>query len=486
MQNCNHPITLCNKLSHQWAMWGIILTLPLVFYGVTLLMPTFDDFTYFTAPYPKSLSDRLIPFGSYWRPFDALFGYFIEHHINLFPFANHLCIFTGHVVNTFLLYRLLKWLKVNTLALNFGILYFYMAPGVLGTVLDIDSINQTYSLLFDLVGLLCYITQKGRWRLIGWIACTYVATLFKENGITWFVITPLLAGIFLHHSKQTAFRFVAVGVLCVLLYAAVRLSFPVNHSPFNHEYIETTIVAKLKDLFAFIGLTFLPLDYVALVHDRNYLWAICSAVLTLSFFGYISVKGRQTMFGKTGLLLMLCVLIAAAPHLATVFTAMHAYGLMPLMVLLWALIITRLPRKPILLSLMTVSLFTMSLIALHHWHETYLSGLRQERISKQALHALGEPVDSIFSINIVDGYRKYSTFCVRPTDAFAWGNSVQLRTAYRWPQTWEDVSIPEKQRSRVPEIADSAYRAGFQKVLLIEHETVMPVVKRNAQDKQKP
>ena len=108
-----------------------------------------------------------------------------------------------------------------------------MAPGVLGTVLDIDSINQTYSLLFDLVGLLCYITQKGRWRLVGWIACTYVATLFKENGITWFVITPLLAGIFLHHSKQTAFRFVAVGVLCVLLYAAVRLSFPVNHSPFN-------------------------------------------------------------------------------------------------------------------------------------------------------------------------------------------------------------------------------------------------------------
>ena len=192
------------------------------------------------------------------------------------------------------------------------------------------------------------------------------------------------------------------------------------------------------------------------------------------------------MFGKTGLLLLLCVLIAAAPHLATVFTAMHAYGLMPLMVLLWALIITRLPRKPLLLSLMTVSLFTMSLIALHHWHETYLSGLRQERISKQALHALGEPVDSIFSINIVDGYRKYSTFCVRPTDAFAWGNSVQLRTSYRWPQTWEDVSIPEKQRSRVPEIADSAYRAGFQKVLLIEHETVIPVAKRNAQDKQKP
>ena len=63
---------------------------------------------------------------------------------------------------------------------------------------------------------------------------------------------------------------------------------------------------------------------------------------------------------------------------------------------------------------------------------------------------------------------------------------MQLRTAYRWPQTWEDVSIPEKQRSRVPEIADSAYRAGFQKVLLIEHETVMPVAKRNAQDKQKP
>ena len=200
----------------------------------------------------------------------------------------------------------------------------------------------------------------------------------------------------------------------------------------------------------------------------------------------VSVKNHRTLLGKTGLLLLLCALIAAAPHLATVFTAMHAYGLMPLMAMLWALIINRLPRKPLLLSLMTVSLFTIILIDLHHWNETRLSGQRQERLSKQALRVLGSPVDSVFSINIVDGYRKYSTFCVRPTDAFAWGNGVQLMTAYRWPKTWEDVSIPEEQRRRVPEIADSAYRVGFRKVLLISHETVTLVAKRNAQDKQEP
>ena len=486
MQDCNPQLNLSDRLSRQWAVWLIVLTIPVVCYGITLLMPTFDDFTYFTAPYPKSLSERLIPFGSYWRPFDALFGYFIERHVGLFPLANHLCVFAGHIGNTFLLYRLLERLKVGPLARNFGLLYFYMAPGVLGTVLDIDSLNQTYSLLFDLMGLLCFVSLEGRWRLVGWIACTYMATLFKENGIMWFVIMPLLASMFLHCSKKTIFRFVAVGMCCALLYVAVRLSFPVNHSPFNHEYIETTFVAKLKDLFAFIGLTFLPLDYVALVHDRNYLWAACSAVFTLSFFGYVSVKNHRTLFGKTGLLLLLCMLIAAAPHLATVFTAMHAYGLMPLMAMLWALIINRLPRKPPLLSLMTVSLFTIILIDLHHWNETRLSGQRQERLSKQALRVLGAPVDSVFSINIVDGYRKYSTFCVRPTDAFAWGNGVQLMTAYRWPKTWEDVSIPEEQRRRVPEIADSAYRVGFRKVLLISHETVTLIAKRNAQDKQEP
>ena len=192
-------------------------------------MPTFDDFTYFTAPYPKSLSERLIPFGSYWRPFDALFGYFIERHVGLFPLANHLCVFAGHIGNTFLLYRLLERLKVGPLARNFGLLYFYMAPGVLGTVLDIDSLNQTYSLLFDLMGLLCFVTLEGRWRLVGWIACTYVATLFKENGIMWFVITPLLASMFLHCSKKTIFRFVAVGMCCALCRCPVE--FPGQPQP---------------------------------------------------------------------------------------------------------------------------------------------------------------------------------------------------------------------------------------------------------------
>ena len=53
----------------------MLLTAPAVVYALTLLRPTFDDWTYTT--YPNTDPDfwkYLLPYGDYWRPFDGAFG----------------------------------------------------------------------------------------------------------------------------------------------------------------------------------------------------------------------------------------------------------------------------------------------------------------------------------------------------------------------------------------------------------------------------
>ena len=68
-----------------WLLVVLLLTAPFVLYIVAQILPIGDDFSYFTASYPKSLHDRLFPFGSWWRPFDALLGHYLEMHSQLFP-----------------------------------------------------------------------------------------------------------------------------------------------------------------------------------------------------------------------------------------------------------------------------------------------------------------------------------------------------------------------------------------------------------------
>ena len=71
MQDCHRQL---NRLQQYWALFFIVVTAPIVVYGLLSLLPTFDDWTYLTSPYFGNLSDIIIPVGNYWRPFDACIG----------------------------------------------------------------------------------------------------------------------------------------------------------------------------------------------------------------------------------------------------------------------------------------------------------------------------------------------------------------------------------------------------------------------------
>ena len=153
----NHPKANNPWISQYWLLIIIVLTAPLALYMVVQLMPVGDDFIYFTAPYPKNLHDRLFSFDSWWRPFDALYGHYIEAHQQLFPLLNHIIIYSFHLANTFIVYFLLRQLKNSLTAVNTTTLLFYITPAMLGTVFDTDDINQVACLCFDMLGLIAYL-----------------------------------------------------------------------------------------------------------------------------------------------------------------------------------------------------------------------------------------------------------------------------------------------------------------------------------------
>ena len=100
-------------------IFWILLTAPLALLLLSQLQPTFDDWTYYTVPQTEPLTlQSLLPDGNYWRPFDVLFGHLLGLNYRLFPFLNHLFILLGHILNTWLVYRILQWLRDNVLTLN--------------------------------------------------------------------------------------------------------------------------------------------------------------------------------------------------------------------------------------------------------------------------------------------------------------------------------------------------------------------------------
>ena len=62
----------------------------------------------------------------------------------------------------------------------------------MATVSAIDSQNQVYALACDIIAFLLYIKLK-KGKYIVWIILISLATLFKENGLMWAWICPILA-----------------------------------------------------------------------------------------------------------------------------------------------------------------------------------------------------------------------------------------------------------------------------------------------------
>lgn len=454
----------------------ILLLSPFILYAITLLLPTFDDWTYYTAPYfGKLTSQRLLPNGCWWRPFDVIFGWILGKDYRLFPLLNHIFVYIGHVICTYIIYKVSGILSFDKTARYIAAIFFFISPGMLGSVLGIDSLNQTYAQMWGLAATWLYL-NKSRHPLYTflWISCAYLATFSKENGIMFFFISQVIAIGFDRISRRQFIRDSVTALAAAAIYLAIRFALTTQDAVINEEYFDNTILSKLKNIAIFISMTWVAVDYVSLVHapDRNFYIAFVTLSLSMPFIVAVFFNSRQRLLSRRFVSLVACVCMAALPHLFTLFTVMHAYAGLGMTALLIAYLADKFEKRRILCILFTFYVASSLFIDVHHWQKAYLSGITGRDMGRQAIEKTGCKTDKVYIISVIGNEKKYSSFCVIPSDAFGWGHAALAATGYQWPRLFEDTAIQITEKHLIDNIADHAVKEGYEKVWLVHGDTV--------------
>lgn len=439
-----------NNIIRYYSILLIIVLVPLFLYYIIPILPTHDDWASTTRPdfNPFFIKERFLFYGYHWRPFDAILGYIVGRNPqHLYPIFNHCIIILGHVLCACLIFRLLSVLKFSKHAINITTIYFFIAPATMATVTAVDSMNQTYALVCGIIAFLVYI-QLNKGKYLAWICIIFVAAWFKENGLMWALICPILAYGFDFINVRTLKKDLLIGFAVMVSYALIIFLLP-KEIIIHPEYVPD-ILKMIKNVVKFIFTTFITVDYIYLLHEpnRNLLAAVFTFILSLPLLYLLFIKNARHFFSKKMICTILCLLIAVAPHVGTIFSMMHTYAGMAMLAIMIAFAIDKYKDhlKPIYISFL---LFCLSAIIIDHHliKSSVASGIVGKMMAIEAIQKTEKPVDSVFVVIIEDDYPKLSSFCVIPNDAFGWGLASQYETNYQWPKVVEDTIIERSDES---------------------------------------
>ena len=432
------------QLKKYWSIFSVLALTPLLLWAAIDILPTFDDWTSLTSPSfePLFTKERWLFFGYHWRPFDSLFGYILGLNSQmLFPTLNHCCVIVGHGLCSLLVFQILTTLRFDSVSVNIGTFFFFTTPAAMATVLAVDSMNQTYALLWGMTSFLLYV-KLGKWKYIIWILLIFIATLCKENGLMWALITPLLAFGFDIINKQTLKKDLIIGISIIIGYAFLIISLPKDI--IIHPEYEPGVVKSLGNIIKFLFTSFIHTDYIYLLHQphRNLLLAGFFFLMALPFFLMVFISPFKTYTSKKMICTILCLMIAVGPHILTCFSMMHTYAGLPLIAVIVANGVQHF-KGNIKLFCGAFILFLISAIVidLHLLDESYKSGIVGKKMAQEAVKKTGKPVRFVKIIIIEDDYPKLSYFCVIPNEAFGWGIAAKYETNYKWPETISDTTI---------------------------------------------
>lgn len=489
LADTGHRITHSAHCSRKEILISYFLLL-ICFLAITLpLMPTMDDWVYLTAPKPGgNLVDLLMPAHTYWRPFDGLIGYIVGCWPGLFPYLNHALIALGHVLTTAVLYGLCRReLRLSATVSTTAAAFFLLSPGMLGAVLDIDSANQVYSLLFGLLATRYYLHHLGNFgakEVATASALLLVGTLWKENAAAFIAVMPLLAWGTGRIGSSQGVRHGAMLALWLLPYFVLRfLVLPQDQVDFNPEYTEGGPMQWVRNIGMFLTFTWLPIDFVSLLHRPSRNWLLVAATVVLALPCLVLILRQLFCLGRWRLNLTLigCMVAIAGIHLATIFTVMHTYSSLSMAAIIVGIAFGEWRSKNAELR-MWGRRFRQTAIACwlcaalmtdaHHVWAAYQSGQTGQRMAERTLQQMKAPAESAYCICIDEGYPKYSMFCTIPADAFGWGEAVRYRTHYEWPKRLGHITLPATDTTAVRSAATEAIAEGYECVWMVRHDKV--------------
>ena len=450
-----------------WSIILIILLTPVLLYAVLLILPTHDDWVGTTTPdfTPFFTKEHFFFYGYHWRPFDTWIGYLVGRNPQLlFPAINHLLVVLGHFLSVVALFKVLIVLGFNKKTINVSTLFFFIVPATMATVTAIDSQNQVYALTTDLIAFLFYV-KNSKNKYIFWPILIFLATLFKENGLMWALICPVLAYGFDLIDKKTLKKDLLVGLGIMIAYALIIAIQPKDIT--IHPEYEPGVLKIIKNIVKFLFSSLITVDYIYLLHQpsRKLLWAIVSFLFALPFLYLVFIRQWHLFSHKKMWCTAICLLMAVLPHLLTTFSMMHTYAGLAFITIMIAYSINtyKEQQKTLILSFVLFLIVSVA-IDIHLIDSSVKSGRIGKQMAREAIQKTGKPMKSVYLIIIEDDYPKLSSFCVIPNEAFGWGLASRYETNYQWPQHIKDTTI-----MRSPDAMINAKRIG--KKLLYNQQT---------------
>lgn len=431
-------------LYNYWSVIFIVILTPVLLYAVLPILPTHDDWAGTTKPdfSPFFIKEHFFFYGYHWRPFDTWIGWVAGRNPQvLWPAFNHVLVVSGHLLCTLALYRLLTVLKMKEVAKKIATFFFFITPATMATVTAVDSQNQVFALTCDIIAFLVYI-KHNKYKYLIWSLLIFLATLFKENGLMWALICPILAYGFNYINHKKLKKDILVGIVIIAAYALAIFILPKDIT--IHPEYEPGMMKVVKNTIKFLFTSFITVDYIYLLHlpSRNLLLAGISLLITIPFFYMVYIRNWRIYFDKKMVCTIICLIIAVGPHLSTVFSMMHTYAGIAMIAIMTALSIdyTNNNFKPLTISFILWILAAL-LIDAHLIDSSVKSGLIGKKMAQEAIQKTGKPVKSVYVIIIEDDYPKLSSFCVIPNEAFGWGLASQYETNYQWPEVIQDTTI---------------------------------------------
>ncbi len=321
--------------SYDRGVFAPSMVIILVLLGLTISVPAFlilpgaDDWTT-SVPIPDWEWSNLLP-GLFWRPFEQLMrGPILGNFPVLYPLLPHLAAVFGHLLSGWLVFLLVGKLlngclthcavggpstAQDTLAADqespmaagswnpaiMAALLLLVMPGGMAAVWSLDSMVQTWSTACGLYALYLVLRageggdrgtggNRGKHRWL-WVIPCWGAVLFKESGISWFVVAPLFwlfsrTAPFRSHPRFGSFKIFGglfrVGVGAILVYFVLRFSlsgvFGLGSEAGNRYAVHWDVVKWFVHGLMLLGVAALPVDTVALFGREPDYWR---AVVTL-------------------------------------------------------------------------------------------------------------------------------------------------------------------------------------------------------------
>ena len=193
------------------------------------IFPLDDDWIYYTSPNTTFSIDDLLPTESFWRPFDVIFGYLIGKFPYAFPVVNHIAVAFAHVLSAKLIEKITKLMGYSKSARIFSVAFFLFSPAIWATLVSPDGLNQAFSLLFGVVSCFCFLNN----RKVLYIIFVVLAMLWKESGVSFFAVAPLLGVVNNIHCDNTSeikkavlflIKYALLAIFVIMLYFSFRFA----------------------------------------------------------------------------------------------------------------------------------------------------------------------------------------------------------------------------------------------------------------------